>query len=339
MANNITIIGLQWGDEGKGKVTDFYSENATAVVRFQGGNNAGHTVIIGDKTYKFNIMPSGVLRGKLVVIGNGVVVNVSRLMEEITDFGVTSERLLVSEGAPLIIPGLHPEMDTIHERASGKAAVGTTGRGIGPAYMDSVGRFAIKAGDLMHMDLLAEKVDKLLFLHNAIRRGVGESEVGATDIIDYLGNCRQVLAPYIGNASQKLYEIRCASGQVVFEGAQGSMLDIDHGSFPMVTSSNTIAIQASIGAGVPPSEVGFVVGVVKAYTTRVGNGCFPTELTDEKGEHLRRAGKEFGVTTGRPRRCGWLDVALVARTVYISGVHGVVLTKLDVLDELREIKV
>ncbi|MDR0968759.1 MAG: adenylosuccinate synthase [Holosporaceae bacterium] len=343
MSNNITIVGLQWGDEGKGKLTDFYSENAAAIVRFQGGNNAGHTVIVNDKTYKFNIMPSGVLHGKLAVIGNGVVLNMSRLIEEITalraDFEITPKNLLVSENAALIIPGLHPEMDAIFEGASGKAAVGTTKRGIGPAYMDKIGRFAIKAGDLLFPDSLPEKVDRLLFLHNAIRRGCGEKEASASHILDYLNECGEALSPFIGNVGQRLYEIKKSGGRIIFEGAQGSMLDIDHGSFPMVTSSNTIAAQASIGTGVPPSEIGFVLGIVKAYTTRVGNGFFPTELNDEVGEYLGKAGSEIGVTTGRSRRCGWFDAPLAARSAYLSGVNGAVITKLDVLDELSEIKV
>ncbi|MDR3285461.1 MAG: adenylosuccinate synthase [Holosporales bacterium] len=343
MKNNITIIGLQWGDEGKGKLTDFHSEKADAVVRFQGGNNAGHTVIIGEKVYKFNLMPSGILQGKLAVIGNGVVLNVSRLTEEINalkgDFDISPKNLLISEGTSLIIPGVHPEMDAIQERANSKTAVGTTGRGIGPIYMDKVGRFAIKAGDLLELESLPGKVEKLLFLHNAIRRGVNEKEIKAQDIINYLNECAQFLVPYIGNVSQKLYEIKKAGGQIIFEGAQGSMLDIDHGSFPMVTSSNTIAAQVSIGAGVPLSEIGFVLGIVKAYTTRVGNGFFPTELTDETGEYLRKSGAEFGVTTGRPRRCGWIDTAVVARTVYLSGANGLAITKLDVLDGLPELKV
>ncbi|MDR0942283.1 MAG: adenylosuccinate synthase [Holosporales bacterium] len=343
MTNNITIIGLQWGDEGKGKLTDFYSENAAAVVRFQGGNNAGHTVIIDGETYKFNLMPSGILHGKLAVIGNGVVLNMSRLIEEMNElrknFEISPDNLLISENTSLIIPGIHPEMDAVQEKANKKNAVGTTGRGIGPAYMDKVGRFAIKAGDLLFPNSLLDKINKLLNWHNAVRRGVNEKEIQAADILNYLNECGKILVPYIGNASQKLYEIKKDGGQIVFEGAQGSMLDIDHGSFPMVTSSNTISAQASIGAGVPPNELGFVLGICKAYTTRVGNGAFPTELTDKTGEYLRNAGKEIGVTTGRSRRCGWLDAALVARTAYLSGVNGLVVTKLDVLDELSEIQV
>jgi adenylosuccinate synthase len=343
VTNNITIIGLQWGDEGKGKLTDFYSKDAAAVVRFQGGNNAGHTVIIDGQAYKFNLLPTGILQGKLAVIGSGVVLNMSRIIEEINDLrkslSVSFDGILISENASLIIPGIHPEMDAIQEKANGNASVGTTGRGNGPAYMDKAGRFTIKAGDLLSLETLPIKVEKLLFLHNAIRRGLNEKEIKAEDILNYLKKCGEILSPYIGNVSQRLYDIKKAGGQIVFEGAQGSMLDIDHGSFPMVTSSNTIAAQVSIGAGVPPSELGFVLGIVKAYTTRVGEGSFPTELTDTTGEYLRTAGAEFGVTTGRPRRCGWLDTAIIARSAYLSGVNGITVTKLDVLDELSEIQV
>jgi adenylosuccinate synthase len=341
--NNITIVGLQWGDEGKGKLTDFYDEDAVAVVRFQGGNNAGHTVVIDKQAYKFNSMPSGILRGKLAVIGNGVILNMSRIIEEINELrkkvNISPNNLLISENTPLIIPGVHPEMDAIQEMANGKTAVGTTGRGIGPAYMDKVGRFAIKAGDLSSPVSLPGKVEKLLFLHNAIRRGINEKEIIASDVLNYLNGCGQILLPYIGNVSQKLYDIKKAGGQIIFEGAQGSMLDVDHGSFPMVTSSNTIAAQATLGAGAPPNELGFVLGVVKAYTTRVGNGAFPTELTNKIGEYLQETGAELGVTTGRSRRCGWLDTALVARTAYLSGTNGIAITKLDVLDGLSEIQV
>jgi adenylosuccinate synthase len=346
---NVTVVGAQWGDEGKGKIVDWLSERAEVVVRFQGGHNAGHTLVINGKTYKLSLLPSGVVRpGKLSIIGNGVVVDPWALLAEIDALceqgvAVGPESLRVAETAPLILP-LHGEVDRARERAraesdSGSGRIGTTGRGIGPAYEDKVARRAIRVCDLADPDRLRQKVDDLLVHHNALRRGFGEPEIDGEELVSELNALAPRLLPYVEPVWQRLAELRRRGARILFEGAQGAMLDVDHGTYPFVTSSNTLAAQAALGAGTGPDGVGYVLGITKAYTTRVGEGPFPTELDDEIGRRLGERGREFGTVTGRARRCGWFDAVLVRQAVKIGGIHGMALTKLDVLDGMERLKI
>src|SRR5688500_9197482 len=343
---NVVVVGSQWGDEGKGKIVDWLSEQADIVVRFQGGHNAGHTLVIGNQTYKLSLLPSGVVRGgKLSVIGNGVVVDLQALINEIGKLKeqgvtVTPESLRVAENATLILP-LHQELDVARERASGKGAIGTTGRGIGPAYEDKVGRRAIRLMDLADLQMLNGKIDRLLAHHNALRRGLGMDEVAQRTLYDHLATVAPKVLPYMDSVWSLLDDKRREGKRILFEGAQGALLDIDHGTYPYVTSSNTVAAQAATGSGLGPGAIGYVLGICKAYTTRVGQGPFPTELPegDPIGDGIGQRGREFGTVTGRRRRCGWFDAVLVRQTVRTSGIHGIALTKLDILDGLDEIKV
>jgi len=341
---NVVVIGAQWGDEGKGKIVDWLSERADIVVRFQGGHNAGHTLVIGNETYKLALLPSGVVRpGKLSVIGNGVVLDPWHLIVEIdalTKRGMTidASNLKIAENATLILP-LHRELDQLREAAAGEQRIGTTGRGIGPAYEDKAGRRAIRAQDLKNLGTLGPKVDRLLVHHNALRRGLGVAEIGKDALMRELAEIAPKMLPYVDNVWSLLDAERRAGKRILFEGAQGALLDVDHGTYPYVTSSNTVAAQAATGSGMGPGAIGYVLGLAKAYTTRVGSGPFPTELTDEVGEQLGRRGQEFGVNTGRKRRCGWFDACLVRQVIKVSGIDGIALTKLDVLDGFPEIKV
>jgi adenylosuccinate synthase len=340
----VVVIGAQWGDEGKGKIVDWLSQRADIVVRFQGGHNAGHTLVIGNETYKLSLLPSGVVRpGKLSVIGNGVVVDPWALCDEINRLkgqgvDVGRHNLRIAENATLILP-LHRELDQLREAAAGDQRIGTTGRGIGPAYEDKVGRRAIRAQDLKNPSTLGPKIDRLLVHHNALRRGLGQPEIGRDALMHELAEVAPKVLPYVDNVWALLDQERRAGKRILFEGAQGALLDVDHGTYPFVTSSNTVAAQAAIGAGLGPGAIGYVLGLAKAYTTRVGSGPFPTELRDAIGEKLGERGQEFGVVTGRKRRCGWFDACLVRQVVRVSGIDGIALTKLDVLDGFAEIKV
>jgi adenylosuccinate synthase len=341
---NVVVVGAQWGDEGKGKIVDWLSERADVVVRFQGGHNAGHTLVIGEKIYKLSLLPSGVVRpNKLGVIGNGVVVDPWALIAEIERLkaqGVTVDRenLRIAENAALILP-FHSELDVMREEAAGAGKIGTTGRGIGPAYEDKVGRRAIRVQDLKNVATLGPKVDRILLHHNALRRGLGKEEVSKDAVIAELTAIAPKIIPYIDVTWELLDDAKRAGKRILFEGAQGALLDVDHGTYPFVTSSNTVAAQAAAGSGVGASALGFVLGIAKAYTTRVGAGPFPTELTDEIGEQIGVRGHEFGTVTGRKRRCGWFDAVLVRQVAKISGINGIAMTKLDVLDGFSEIKV
>jgi len=341
---NVTVVGAQWGDEGKGKVVDWLSERADIVVRFQGGHNAGHTLVIGDKTFKLSLLPSGVVRpGKLGVIGNGVVVDPWALCAEIEKLGaqgvsVTRDNLRIAGNATLILP-LHRELDVMREEAAGAGKIGTTGRGIGPAYEDKVGRRAIRVQDLRNTATLGEKVDRILVHHNALRRGLSQPEVSREALLAELNEIAPKILPFTDVTWDLLDTERRAGKRILFEGAQGALLDIDHGTYPFVTSSNTVAAQAATGSGMGPRSIGYVLGIAKAYTTRVGSGPFPTELTDDIGNRIGERGREFGTVTGRKRRCGWFDAALVRQTLKIAGIDGIALTKLDVLDGFEEIKV
>jgi len=341
---NVVVVGAQWGDEGKGKIVDWLSERADVVVRFQGGHNAGHTLVIGNQTYKLSLLPSGVVRpGKLGVIGNGVVVDPWALIDEIERLKkqglvITHENLRVAENATLILP-LHRELDQIREDAAGVGKIGTTGRGIGPAYEDKVGRRAIRVQDLKNLGTLGPKVDRILVHHNALRRGLGQPEISKDQLISDLSEIAPKLLPFMDVTWELLDRSRRAGKRILFEGAQGVLLDIDHGTYPFVTSSNTVAAQAATGSGLGPGQVGYVLGIDKAYTTRVGSGPFPTELTDAIGERIGERGREFGTVTGRKRRCGWFDACLVRQASKVAGIDGIALTKLDVLDGLDEIQV
>ncbi|WGF88312.1 adenylosuccinate synthase [Marinivivus vitaminiproducens] len=341
---NVAVIGAQWGDEGKGKIVDWLSERADVVVRFQGGHNAGHTLVVDNTTYKLSLLPSGIVRqGKLSIIGNGVVVDPVAFLSEIDRLraqgvAIAPDTLRVAENCCLILP-LHAELDQARERARGDAKIGTTGRGIGPAYEDKTARRAIRLCDLADPDALARKVDELLLHHNALRRGYGEPELAADQVVAPLMELAPRLLPYAEAVWQRLSELRRQGRRILFEGAQGAMLDIDHGTYPYVTSSNTVAGQAAAGAGIGPSSVGFVLGITKAYTTRVGSGPFPTELHDEIGRGLGERGHEFGTVTGRARRCGWFDAVLVRQAIKVGGIDGLALTKLDVLDGMERLKV
>ena len=341
---NVVVTGAQWGDEGKGKIVDWLSERADVVVRFQGGANAGHTLVIDGTTYKLSLLPSGIVRpGKLAVIGNGVVIDPWSLAEEIESVrsqGVTVSRdnLRIAENATLILP-LHRELDGIREAAAGKGKIGTTGRGIGPAYEDKVGRRAIRVYDLSNPETLPAKIEPLLAHHNPLRRGMGVEEVDGRELFDRLMEIAPVILPFMDSTWALLDAQKRAGKRILFEGAQGTFLDIDHGTYPFVTSSNTIASQAATGSGVGPSTLEYVLGIAKAYTTRVGAGPFPTELHDEIGRRIGERGREFGTVTGRARRCGWFDAVLVRQAAKVSGMDGIALTKLDVLDGLDELKV
>jgi adenylosuccinate synthase len=341
---NVVVVGAQWGDEGKGKIVDWLSEQADIVVRFQGGHNAGHTLVIDGVTYKLSLLPSGVVRpGKLSVIGNGVVIDPRALLEEIDRLKgqgiyVTPQNLRIAENATLILP-LHQELDAAREQAGTLTRVGTTRRGIGPAYEDKVGRRAIRVMDLADPAGLANKIDRLLTHHNALRTGMGLSRVEAADVHRELENVAPHVVPYMDSVWSLLDHKRREGKRILFEGAQGALLDIDHGTYPFVTSSNTVAAQAATGSGMGPSAIGYVLGICKAYTTRVGEGPFPTEQQNELGRLIGERGREFGTVTGRPRRCGWFDAVLVRQTVRTSGINGLALTKLDILDGLPELKV
>jgi adenylosuccinate synthase len=342
--SNVVVVGSQWGDEGKGKIVDWLCEQADVVVRFQGGHNAGHTLVIDGVTYKLSLLPSGIVRGgKLSVIGNGVVVDPEALITEIDrvraqGVTVTRDTLRIAENACLILP-LHRDLDGIREDASGAASIGTTRRGIGPAYEDKVGRRAIRVMDLADLQNLPGKIERTLVHHNAIRRGLGLSEIDGRDVYEHLAKLAPQILPYMDTVWHLLDEEKKARKRILFEGAQGTLLDVDHGTYPFVTSSNTVAAQAAIGSGMGPSSLTYVLGITKAYTTRVGQGPFPTELTDATGQLLGERGREFGTVTGRKRRCGWFDAVLVRQAVKTNGITGIALTKLDILDAFDEIKV
>jgi adenylosuccinate synthase len=340
---NVAVVGAQWGDEGKGKIVDWLSERAEIVVRFQGGHNAGHTLVVGNVEYKLSLLPSGVVRGKLSIIGNGVVVDPWALLKEIDvmrgkGLDISPKNLKLADNAALILPS-HGALDRAREERRGAKKIGTTGRGIGPAYEDKVGRRAIRVCDLADDKALDDRVDEVLLHHNALLRGLDAPEVKRGELLEALYEIAPRVLPYAEPCWRILDDARRAGRRVLFEGAQAAMLDVDHGTYPYVTSSNTLAGQAAAGAGIAPSAIGFVLGICKAYTTRVGSGPFPTELTDEIGRKLGDIGREFGVVTGRPRRCGWFDAVLVRQAIKMGGIDGIALTKLDVLDGFDEIKV
>jgi adenylosuccinate synthase len=336
------VVGAQWGDEGKGKIVDWLGHRADVVVRFQGGHNAGHTLVVGNTTYKLALLPSGLVQGKLSIIGNGVVVDPWALAEEIERLRgqgviITPERLVLADNACLILP-LHRDLDIARENAA-HAKIGTTGRGIGPAYEDKVGRRALRVDDLAEPDALDWKIDRLLAHHAPLRKGLDLPEMTMGELKAALLNIAPIILPYARPAWRTLEAARRESRKILFEGAQGALLDVDHGTYPFVTSSNTVAGQASAGAGMGPRAISYVLGLAKAYTTRVGEGPFPTELHDDVGRKLGEVGREFGTNTGRPRRCGWFDAVLVRQSVALSGIDGVALTKLDVLDGFPEIRI
>jgi len=341
---NVVVVGSQWGDEGKGKIVDWLSEQADIVVRFQGGHNAGHTLVINGVTYKLSLLPSGVVRpGKLSVIGNGVVLDPRALCKEIDGLAaqgvtVTPDSLRIAENVVLIL-SLHQELDALRESSNAATRIGTTRRGIGPAYEDKVGRRAIRLMDLADIPALKPKIERLLAHHNALRRGLGLDEIASGTLHDELAAVAPRVLPFMDSVWSLLDRKRREGKRILFEGAQGALLDVDHGTYPYVTSSNTVAAQAATGSGLGPGALGYVLGICKAYTTRVGEGPFPTEQINEIGRTLGERGKEFGVVTGRPRRCGWFDAVLVRQTVRTSGIDGLALTKLDILDGFDEIKV
>ncbi|MBI1274470.1 adenylosuccinate synthase [bacterium] len=340
--SNVTVIGTQWGDEGKGKVVDWLSERADVVVRFQGGHNAGHTLVIDGKVFKLSLLPSGVIRpGKLAIIGNGVVVDPWALLSEIENVRkqgveVGPHNLRIAENACLILP-LHRQLDQSSEASRGTAKIGTTGRGIGPAYEDKIARRAIRFCDLEDAELLEEKLDALISYHNTVRQGLGVDPIEKKDMLAEIKAVIPQLLPFIDPVWKLLDKYRAEGKKILFEGAQGTMLDVDHGTYPFVTSSNTVASQAATGSGMGAPHLGYILGITKAYTTRVGSGPFPTELDNEIGKHIGEKGREFGTVTGRARRCGWFDATLVRQAIKISGVQGICLTKLDILDGLDEI--
>ncbi|WP_442958391.1 adenylosuccinate synthase [Phenylobacterium sp.] len=340
---NVTVIGAQWGDEGKGKVIDWLANRADVVVRFQGGNNAGHTIVVGNKTYKLSLLPSGVIQGKLSIIGNGVVVDPWSLLDEIAraqgqGLDINPGNLILAENATLVLP-LHRDLDGAREARAGAGKIGTTGRGIGPAYEDKVGRRAIRFADLADREALEVKIERLLAHHGALRAGLGLPEARPEEILAQLEELAPRILPFVKPAWRVLGDAIKEGQRVLFEGAQATLLDVDHGTYPYVTSSNTVAGQAAAGAGVGPTAGGYVLGIVKAYTTRVGEGPFPTELNDETGRLLGERGHEFGTVTGRPRRCGWFDAVLVRQSIAVGGIQGAVLTKLDILDGFETLKV
>ena len=340
---NVVVVGSQWGDEGKGKIVDWLSSEADVIVRFQGGHNAGHTLVIDGVVYKLRLLPSGIVRkNKISIIGNGVVVDPWALLDEIDEIKsksveVNSDNLILSEAATLILP-FHKEMDEIREDAAGKSKIGTTRRGIGPAYEDKIGRRSIRVMDLASENNLDKRLEVVLSHHNAIRKGLGKNEFKKEQLKNDLLNIAPQILKYSQPVWKKIDEYKSQNKKILFEGAQGVLLDVDHGTYPFVTSSNTVASSAATGSGCGINSINYVLGITKAYTTRVGEGPFPTELTDEIGELLGTRGKEFGTVTSRKRRCGWFDGVLVRQTLKISGIDGIALTKLDVLDELDEIK-
>ena len=341
---NVTVIGAQWGDEGKGKIVDWLSERADVIVRFQGGHNAGHTLVIGNQTYKLSLLPSGVVReGKLSVIGNGVVIDPWALKKEIDKLDkdgvkITTDTLVIADNASLILP-VHRRIDQAREAVLAESNIGTTGRGIGPAYEDKVARRAVKVSDLSDPENLAIRLRALIAHHNIFLKGAGEELVDPQETIDQLAEIASTVLPFVKPVWRELEAAVAADKRILFEGAQGVMLDVDHGTYPFVTSSNTVAGQASAGSGLGPRHIGYVLGLVKAYTTRVGSGPFPTELGDEVGRRLGERGKEFGVVTGRQRRCGWFDAVMVRQSLKVSGVDGIALTKVDVLDGFDKLKI
>ena len=340
---NVAVVGSQWGDEGKGKIVDWLSSEADVVVRFQGGHNAGHTLVIDKKVFKLRLLPSGIVRkGKMSILGNGVVIDPWALLSEIDEIkkqgvDVTPDNFMISEAASLILP-FHQEMDEIREDAAGKEKIGTTRRGIGPCYEDKVGRRSIRVMDLRSETNLDSRLENVLEHHNAIRKGLNKKVFEKNALKKELLKIAPELLKFAQPVWLKLSEYNNARKKILFEGAQGILLDVDHGTYPYVTSSNTVPSMAATGSGCGPDKINYVLGITKAYTTRVGSGPFPTELNDEVGESLGRRGKEFGTVTARKRRCGWFDGVLVRQTIKISGIHGIALTKLDVLDELEEIK-
>jgi adenylosuccinate synthase len=342
---NVVVVGSQWGDEGKGKIVDWLSDRADVVVRFQGGHNAGHTLVIDGVSYKLSLLPSGVVRGKLSVIGNGVVFDPHAFVAEVEKLrgqgiDITPATLKIAENTPLIL-SLHRELDAIREDAASNSGtkIGTTRRGIGPAYEDKVGRRAIRIMDLADADALPAKIDRLLTHHNALRRGLGQSEVAHQAMTDELLSVAGQVLPFMDKVWKILDDQRRAGARILFEGAQGTLLDVDHGTYPFVTSSNVVAGQAAAGSGMGPGAIGYVLGITKAYTTRVGEGPFPTEQQNDIGEFLGTRGREYGTVTGRKRRCGWFDAVLVRQSVAVNGINGIALTKLDVLDGMDELKV
>ena len=341
---NVVVVGAQWGDEGKGKLVDWLSERADVIVRFQGGHNAGHTLVIDGKVYKLSLLPSGIVRsGKLSVIGNGVVLDPWHLKEEIAKLQgqgvqISPENLMIAENTPLILP-VHSELDQAREGQNKVAKIGTTGRGIGPAYEDKVGRRAIRVSDLADPETIKARIDRLAVHHDTLRRGMGMAEVDTDALLAQLNEIAPLVLQFAAPVWKVLAEKRKVGKRILFEGAQGSLLDVDFGTYPFVTSSNVIAGQAATGSGMGPGSIDFVLGIVKAYTTRVGEGPFPTELDDADGQRLGERGHEFGVVTGRKRRCGWFDAALVRQTCATSGVKGIAFTKLDVLDGFETLKI
>ncbi len=340
---NVTVVGAQWGDEGKGKIVDWLSARADVVVRFQGGHNAGHTLVVGDKVYKLSLLPSGIVRGTLSVIGNGVVFDPWHFRDEVARIAgmgvnITPDNLAVSETAPLILP-LHRDLDALREDAMGAGKIGTTRRGIGPAYEDKVGRRALRVVDLAHLDAIEPQLERLLAHHNALRAGFGVAPVDAEELKAQLADVAPAVLPYIQPVWKRLRDARWRRDRILFEGAQGVLLDVDHGTWPFVTSSNVVAGQAAAGSGMGPDATGYVLGIVKAYTTRVGSGPFPTEQDNAVGERLGTRGHEFGTVTGRKRRCGWFDAVLVRQAIAVGGITGMALTKLDVLDGLDTVMI
>ncbi len=340
---NVAVIGAQWGDEGKGKIVDWLAERADVVVRFQGGHNAGHTLVVGDKVYKLSLLPSGIVRGTPSVIGNGVVLDPWALQAEVEKLRgqgvtITPDTLMIADNCALILP-FHRDLDALREDASGDGKIGTTRRGIGPAYEDKVGRRAIRVCDLAHLDELGSQLDRLTAHHDALRAGFGQPPIDRAALIAELRAIAGFVLPYVQPVWRMLGEARAAGKRILFEGAQGVLLDVDHGTYPFVTSSNTIAGTAAGGSGLGPGAVGFVLGIAKAYTTRVGSGPFPTELADATGERLGERGHEFGTVTGRKRRCGWFDAVLVRQSAAVGGITGIALTKIDVLDGFDEVKI
>ena len=340
---NVVVVGSQWGDEGKGKIVDWLSSEADVVVRFQGGHNAGHTLVIGEKVFKLRLLPSGIVRdGKISILGNGVVIDPWALLNEISEIkkqgiNVTPENFMISESASLILP-FHQEMDEIREDAAGGEKIGTTRRGIGPCYEDKVGRRSIRVMDLRSMTNLENRLENVLLHHNAIRKGLKKKVFEREELKKKLLQIAPDILKYAKPVWLKIDEFKRDRKKILFEGAQGILLDVDHGTYPYVTSSNTVPAMAATGVGIGPDKIGYILGITKAYTTRVGSGPFPTELNDNIGEILGRRGKEFGTVTARKRRCGWFDGVLVRQTIKVSGINGIALTKLDVLDELDEIK-
>jgi len=340
---NVVVVGAQWGDEGKGKIVDWLSSRADVVVRFQGGHNAGHTLVVGEQTYKLSLLPSGIVRGTQSVIGNGVVLDPWHLRDEIAKLReqgveITPANLQVSDICPLILP-FHRDLDALREDASGAGKIGTTRRGIGPAYEDKVGRRALRVCDLAHLGQAGPQIDRLLAHHNALRAGFGVEPIDRAALVAELEAIAPFVLPYAKPSWATLAEARRKRQRILFEGAQGVLLDVDHGTYPYVTSSNVVAGQAAAGSGLGPGAVGYVLGLVKAYTTRVGSGPFPTELDDAIGERIGERGREFGTVTGRKRRCGWFDAVLVRQAIAVSGVNGVALSKIDVLDGLDEVMI